>query len=43
MRTDPFRDLDRLTQALMGTPGRKGGTPPERGSSGGREVVGVRR
>ena len=27
MRTDPFRDLDRLTQALMGTPGRPGVLP----------------
>jgi hypothetical protein len=24
MRTDPFRDLDRLTQQLMGTPSRAG-------------------
>jgi HSP20 family protein len=27
MRTDPFRDLDRLTQALMGTPARPASLP----------------
>ena len=25
MRTDPFRDLDRLTQQAFGTPARPGG------------------
>jgi HSP20 family protein len=27
MRTDPFRDLDRLTQQLLGTPGRPAAMP----------------
>ncbi len=27
MRTDPFRDFDRLTQALMGAPGLAGHAP----------------
>jgi HSP20 family protein len=39
MRTDPFRDLDRLTQALMGTPGRPGTLPMDAFRDDGRFVV----
>ena len=39
MRTDPFRDFDRLTQALMGTPGRPGALPMDAFRDDGRFVV----
>ncbi len=39
MRTDPFRDFDRLTQALMGTPGRPGTLPMDAFRDNGRFVV----
>jgi len=39
MRTDPFRDFDRLTQALMGTPGRPGTLPMDAFRDDGRFVV----
>ncbi|WP_267888395.1 hypothetical protein [Nocardia yamanashiensis] len=29
MRTDPFRELDRLTQAVFGTPARPAAMPME--------------
>jgi HSP20 family protein len=39
MRTDPFRDFDRLTQALMGSPGRPGTLPMDAFRDDGRFVV----
>ena len=39
MRTDPFRDFDRLTQALMGTPGRPETLPMDAFREDGRFVV----
>ena len=39
MRTDPFRDFDRLTQALAGAPGRPGTLPMDAFRDDGRFVV----
>jgi HSP20 family protein len=39
MRTDPFRDFDRLTQALMGPTGRPGTLPMDAFRDDGRFVV----
>ncbi|HET6563212.1 MAG TPA: Hsp20/alpha crystallin family protein [Marmoricola sp.] len=39
MRTDPFRDFDRLTQALTGAPGRPGTLPMDAFRDDGRFVV----
>ena len=39
MRTDPFRDFDRLTQALMGSTGRPGTLPMDAFRDDGRFVV----
>jgi HSP20 family protein len=39
MRTDPFRDLDRLTQQVFGTPGRPAAMPIDAYRMGDRFVV----
>ena len=39
MRTDPFRDFDRLTQAVMGTPGRPTALPMDAFRDDSRFVV----
>ena len=39
MRTDPFRDFDRLTQAMMGSTGRPGTLPMDAFRDDGRFVV----
>jgi HSP20 family protein len=39
MRTDPFRDLDRLTQQVFGTPGRPAAMPIDAYRMGERFVV----
>jgi HSP20 family protein len=39
MRTDPFRDLDRLTQQVFGTPARPAAMPIDAYRSGDRFVV----
>ncbi len=39
MRTDPFRDLDRLTQQVFGTPGRPAAMPIDAYRIGDRFVV----
>ena len=40
MRTDPFRDLDRLTQAVFGTSSRPAAMPMDAYRSGESFVVG---
>jgi HSP20 family protein len=39
MRTDPFRDFDRLTQAMLGTPSRPAAMPMDAYRQDGRFVV----
>ena len=41
MRTDPFRDFDRLTQAMLGTPSRPAAMPMDAYRQDGRFVVNI--